>query len=416
MSAHSVSRLAATVSLLCALILLAGPSLVSGSSETTKTSPATLQAWTGWRSLGKPSGVKLESLTFGRNEDGRMELFAQGVETAPPNSYDIYHAFQSSSGTWGGWSKLGNPSVNLYSPVVASNEDRRIEVFALALDSSLNWPIYSNRQAAVNDGWGGWLSLDRPSGVQLSYPAVGVNLDGRLEVFSIGDDHNVWHRWEATVNDGWNANWVSLSKPSGTNAKSISVGRNQDGRLEVFAPGADNVLYHIWQVSPGGGWSTWQSMGKPAGVNIWSENVAVERNSDGRMELFVTGTDGAMWHRWQTTPNGTWGDWSSLSYPPGTSLRNHVVGRYQDKGLGVFAVDILSPNGNIWHRQQVNTSSGAVWGGWFSFGAPSPSAMSYLAVGVNDDARMELFGVTADGTAWNATETDVKIYLPLAIR
>ena len=34
-----------------------------------------------------------------------------------------------------------------------------------------------------------------------------------------------------------------------------------DGRLEIFARGTDYALWHNWQVSPGGSWSGWNSLG-----------------------------------------------------------------------------------------------------------------------------------------------------------
>lgn len=44
-------------------------------------------------------------------------------------------------------------------------------------------------------------------------------------------------------------------------------------------------------------------------------------NLDGRVEIFVAGLDGALWHAWQTQPeqrqNGPWSGWASLGVPPG---------------------------------------------------------------------------------------------------
>lgn len=40
-----------------------------------------------------------------------------------------------------------------------------------------------------------------------------------------------------------------------TNIK-FATATNADGRLELFARGADNTLRHIWQTSPGGAWSS----------------------------------------------------------------------------------------------------------------------------------------------------------------
>ncbi|MEO7911166.1 MAG: hypothetical protein ABIV47_16095 [Roseiflexaceae bacterium] len=35
--------------------------------------------------------------------------------------------------------------------------------------------------------------------------------------------------------------------------------RKQGGRLKIFTRGADQALWHIWQVVPNGGWWGWQS-------------------------------------------------------------------------------------------------------------------------------------------------------------
>ena len=41
-----------------------------------------------------------------------------------------------------------------------------------------------------------------------------------------------------------------------------AVTRNSDGRLEVFARGTDNALWHIWQQhAHAGPWSNWASLG-----------------------------------------------------------------------------------------------------------------------------------------------------------
>ncbi len=41
----------------------------------------------------------------------------------------------------------------------------------------------------------------------------------------------------------------------------LEVGKNADGRLEVFVRGSDKALYHKWQTAPNNGWSGWASMG-----------------------------------------------------------------------------------------------------------------------------------------------------------
>jgi hypothetical protein len=82
---------------------------------------------------------------------------------------------------------------------------------------------------------------------------------------------------------------------------------NADGRLEIFARGSDNRLWHTWQQSPGGTWSGWYSLGGPI-----ASAVSVIANKDGRLEVFATGTDNRLWHIWQQSPGGTWSGWYSL--------------------------------------------------------------------------------------------------------
>jgi hypothetical protein len=39
------------------------------------------------------------------------------------------------------------------------------------------------------------------------------------------------------------------------------VAQDADGRLEVFVHGTDNALWHIWQTAPNNGWSSWNTLG-----------------------------------------------------------------------------------------------------------------------------------------------------------
>lgn len=59
-----------------------------------------------------------------------------------------------------------------------------------------------------------------------------------------------------------------------------AVERNRDGRLEVFARDANGALAHNRQISPGGGWSGWFDL---AG-GITSDPV-VAANQDGRQQM-----------------------------------------------------------------------------------------------------------------------------------
>ena len=63
-----------------------------------------------------------------------------------------------------------------------------------------------------------------------------------------------------------------------------------DGRLEVFVRGTDKALWHIWQTAPNSGWSSWASLG---GSHHHRADLRA-RTHDGRLEVFASGTDNAL--------------------------------------------------------------------------------------------------------------------------
>ena len=57
----------------------------------------------------------------------------------------------------------------------------------------------------------------------------------------------------------------------------------------------------MWQTAPNNGWSTWSTRG-----GAFAGAPVLGTNRDGRLEVFVKGTDCALWHTWQTAPNNGW--------------------------------------------------------------------------------------------------------------
>ncbi len=95
------------------------------------------------------------------------------------------------------------------------------------------------------------------------------------------------------------AAWSGWSGMGEKITTAMGVGVNNDGRLEVFGVGTDGQPYHNWQTSPGGAWSGWSGMGEKI-----TTAMGVGVNNDGRLEVFGVGTDGQPYHNWQTSPGG----------------------------------------------------------------------------------------------------------------
>jgi hypothetical protein len=167
--------------------------------------------------------------------------------------------------------------------------------------------------------------------------------------------------------------WESLGGvlTSGPGASSWSA-----GRLDVFVRGTDSALWHKWYEN---GWSGWESLG---GV-LTSSPAAVSWGS-GRIDVFVRGTDSALWHKWYD--NG-WSGWESLG---GVLTSEPAVCSWTPGRLDVF---VRGTDSALWHKWYENG-----WSGWESLGGvltSGPGAVSWNA------GRIDVFVTGTDSAMWH---------------
>lgn len=349
-----------------------------------------------WTSLGAPGPGVLGAPVAGHDLDGRLEIFAVSQDG------NLWHRVQSTpNGSWGPWQTVttSNPGISA-PPRVGYNADGRIEVYGMQSGGIL-WHVW---QTAPNGAWSGGGSLGAPAGGMIGGVTVANNKDGRLEVFGVGSDHQLHHAWQTAPNNGWTA-WAGLGAP----APGISIGdprvvRNADGRLEVFLLANDQKIWHIWQTSPNGGWSGWFSLGGPA-ASISNGAPFVGNNADGRIEVFTTGADGAIYHIWQTAPSNGWSSWAELLAPlPG--IQFFGLGAVTNNGDGRFQLFFVASDGALWTIAQSSPSNG--WGPVrFLDGAPPGEAINgdqIPAAALNANGDLAAFVVGADNSVWQITQ------------
>jgi subtilisin family serine protease len=121
-----------------------------------------------------------------------------------------------------------------------------------------------------------------------------LNQSGSPVVTEAGKPVGTFLNSEAAISQpmAWTPNWASLG---GVIFSDPTVASNADGRLEVFVRGTDNNLYHKWQTAANGAWTpNWASLS-----GVLDGNIGTGRNADGRLEVFVRGTDNNLYHKWQ---------------------------------------------------------------------------------------------------------------------
>jgi hypothetical protein len=265
---------------------------------------------------------------------------------------------------WSGWSSFPLVPPGAASNIaVAENSDGRLSVFLIGRDGAL-WRI---SQMQPNGGWNAW-EQGSPSELKLSAAfesqriGVGTNADGRLEVFAFSNNH-LWHSWQTSPSGSWSDWSVFYDPPSnvGGGGSDIVIGRNADGRQEVFMKSSFNgQLYQTWQVTPNGGWSgEWHNMAGPGGSTAQIRGrIVVGLNRDGRQEVVSVGSDNRVWSTSQTAPNSGWKDWSQIPGSVNDSLDSPLsIIANQDGRLELFVAGIS----DLWHTWEDGTGA---WGGF----------------------------------------------------
>jgi len=179
--------------------------------------------------------------------------------------------------------------------------------------------------------WTPWTQIERSAKIQQM--AIGKNKDGRLEVFAITDSSDVAHLAQVPPNLGWASAWSPFP---GIKATQIAVANNQDGRLEVFIIDVNGLIHHNWQTAPSSSaWSGWARFSE-----FKVTQLTVGQNQDGRLQVFaIRSDDEQVWHTAQVRPNSAWHPWVSLpSVQIKLKAKKIAVANNQDGRLELFVI------------------------------------------------------------------------------
>jgi hypothetical protein len=224
----------------------------------------------------------------------------------------------------------------------------------------------------------GW---DYLNGHALRQLAVGRDKDGREEVFALGGDGEVFYKVQDAPNSATYSRWESL----GGDVRAIRAHRDAFGRLWVFALGLDGAARMIHQTTANADtWSGWSGLG---GAGI--KQLEVGSDADGRLEAFVVGSDNAVWHAWQTSVTGGWIGWARL----GGTVRSIQVANDHSGAIQVFALGV---DGSAYQIGEKGPNG--YWGQWSWLGG---SGIQQLEVGSDADGRLEVFVVGGDNAVWH---------------
>jgi hypothetical protein len=242
-------------------------------------------------------------------------------------------------------------------------------------------------------------STGRPVGSAVAAAGWGT----RVDLFWRGAYGDVQYRWiEAGQNRGWSraeSLGSPLGKPFVYDPAAVSYGA---GHVEVFVVGADNAVWHKWFMN--GGWSGWESLGGHA-----TSSPSAASLHYGHIDLFVRGSDMGLWHRYTDWPGGIpWQNWSSLggrlSSGPAAVAPNL---RFQQAGKDRLFVYVFADNGALYG---IAWSLATNWGGWTYMGEEGSHTSDPAAVSLGPDnvslfwrgTQQQLVHKNWNGSTWGA--------------
>lgn len=247
-------------------------------------------SWSGWAGLSGSSAAGDPAVA--RNTNGKLQVIYRGGDNL------LYTVAQTVAGA-NSWTMPTNLFGTLISdPAVGVNADGRLEVFAVMSDNGLHHIWQTSAGSSTWSSWfgfGGFLDSNKPD--------VSRNADGLLQVFyreAGGMGAGVFYLKQSPGSPG---GWTNHTSIGGTLGSAPTIGINSDGRLEVFGRATDNTLHHVWQTVPSGSsWSAWTSLG--GGL---TSGAAPAQNANGRLSVVVRGLDNALYYNVQSTPgNSSW--------------------------------------------------------------------------------------------------------------
>ena len=149
----------------------------------------------------------------------------------------------------------------------------------------------------------------------------------------------------------WSA-WTPQGAPPGGAAQAPAVASWGPGRLDLFVKGGDGHLWHSWQ-SPGARFSPWEDLGG----QLTSAPTAVSWGPD-RIDVFVQGTDGGVWHKWWD--GRSWSGWESQGGVLGPASAPAAA----SWSAGRIDVVVKGADNGVWHEWW----DGKTWNRWESLG------------------------------------------------
>jgi hypothetical protein len=240
-----------------------------------------------------------------------------------------------------------------------------------------------------------WLQLSGSVGTNVSgRVAIGVNANGTLQVFTIGNDGEVYTKW-LTAKGTWTATWSGLGGDFPT-GDAIGVATNTTGKLQIFAVSGNGEMLSNYQQAPDSyaTWHPWSKFGPTALFTPALTALTAEENQNGEPEVFAVAANGNVVTAARSTA-GAWSAWTSL----GAGFAANRVLAVSANASGRLQIYALTSTGSLYSDLEAAPDKTSTWLGFQRLTASAPSFPYGIGsfVALNENGKPQLFQPNASG-------------------
>jgi hypothetical protein len=218
--------------------------------------------------------------------------------------------------------------------------------------------------------------------------------DDMAYIFIRGDNKGLWVRTTAA-----GSYWQHLG---GILSSAPSAAGYLPGRIEIFMDGTDHAVWRARLDTTQMRVVLWESLGGYA-----TSAPAAVMPSRGEIHVFMRTTDNTL--RWATWMD-SWGAWSTWDPLDGTVSGQPVVA---SEGNGQMVLAVVRYDGNMWYRRWTFPTTWTPWTRDPSANQPGAFKVDSLGITRIDGSTYEVFGYTANPVkyAWLGSYSSFSTYL-----
>jgi hypothetical protein len=215
-------------------------------------------------------------------------------------------------------------------------------------------------------------------------PATAYGAAGIPVLVAVDTSGQVWCMLPSNSTPG---SWTSIGGVATSSPAATTPSLNPTAVIDVFVGGTNGALYERPTLNDGASWGAWSNLG---GQLASGTGPAACSWSAGRLDVFVEGTNGALYHKWSTNSGATWSGWQNLG---GKLTASPAASSAATNQIGVF---VRGTDGACWYKEWTGTA----WSSWKSLGgqlAPN-TGPGVMGAGFNNTTDVPIYEVFVQGT------------------